>query len=168
MSAGCSFRTATADITLPLSDCSITSKSVVTSSAENGNAFSIWIRIISGNSAGSTVGKRNRCASTAVIGNPSTKSSVAASSGTASSKLRSIRTLQAPLRSAERRKFQPCAVGTMKTDADSTSISKLLPNDHLRNIARFTHHHLHSPRNIARFSDAQDTHYLVVESNQGS
>ena len=55
--ASCSFRTAIAETTLPFSSWWMTSKSVVTSSAENGSAFSIWIRTISGNSLGSTVGR---------------------------------------------------------------------------------------------------------------
>src|SRR6266478_1142934 len=144
MSLSCSFLIATAETTLSFSSCSITSKSVVTSSAENGNTFSIWIRIISGNSAGSTLGRRNRWASTAETGKPSTKSSVAASSGTASSSVCNLRTFHEPFCSAlpaavsrtdegstERTKFQPCAVGIMKIDGIPGSISKLLPAEYL-------------------------------------
>ena len=139
-----SFLIATAETTLSFSSCSITSKSVVTSSAENGNTFSIWIRIISGNSAGSTLGRRNRWASTAATGRPRTKSSVAESNGTASPSVCNLRTFHEPFcRTArsrfrgdaavdERRKFHPCAVGTMKMDGIPVSISELLPTHHLR------------------------------------
>ena len=134
-SASCSFLIAIAETTLSLSFCSINSKSVVTSSAENGNTFSIWIRIISGNSAGSTVGRRNRWASTAETGKPRTKSSVAESNGTASANVCSLRTFHEPFCSAERKKFQPCAVGIIKMDGMPVSISKLLPAHHRRTAA---------------------------------
>src|SRR5207249_11072885 len=49
-------------------------------------------------------------------GKPRTKSSVAASSDPASSNVCSLRTFHDPFCSAERRKFQPCAVGIMKMD----------------------------------------------------
>src|SRR5881296_4026910 len=152
ISASCSFLIATAETTLSLSFCSISSKSVVTSSAENGSSFSIWIRSISGNSVGSTVGRRNRWASTAETGKPRTKSSVAASSETASSNVCSLRTFHDPFCSAERRKFQPCAVGIMKIDGNPDSISKLLPTEYLRTTDSyylFLHYHLHGARNTA-------------------
>ncbi len=142
ISARCSFLIATAETTLSFSSCSITSKSVVTSSAENGNTFSIWIRIISANSAGSTLGRRNRWASTAETGRPRTKSSVAESNGTASPSVCNLRTFHEPFWPAlpaaasrgdaavdERRKFHPWAVGIMKMDGIPVSISKLLPTD---------------------------------------
>ena len=119
-----SFRTATAEITLSFSFCSISSKSVVTSSAENGSAFSIWIRTISGNSAGSTVGSRKRCARTAETGKLKTRSSCTETSDAASSKLWSKRTFHEPLASRARSRFQPCAVGVMKTWEDGVSMTK--------------------------------------------
>src|SRR4029077_4680068 len=100
------------------------------------------------------------------MGSPSTKSSWAVSSGTASSKVRSLRTSQEPFRSAARKKFQPCAVGIMNTDVDAASISKLLPRDHLRNIGHFEDHHLHHSRGAARFPDAHNAKVLVPESDQ--
>jgi len=167
ISASCSFLIATAETTLSFSFCSISSKSVVTSSAGNGSTFSIWIRIISGNSAGSTVGKRNRWASTAATGSPRTKSSVTASNGTASFSVCSLRIFHEPFRSAERRKFQPCAVGIIKMDICPVSISKLLPADQLGNIAALSHYHLHGACNVARSSYAHNTEDLVFESDQG-
>src|SRR5437588_8907275 len=110
----------------------MSSKSVVTSSAANGSNFSIWIRSISGNSAGSMLGRRNRWASTAETGKPRTNSSVAERSGTASSSVCSLRTFHEPFCSAEQTKFQPCAVGIIKMDDLPGSISKLLPAEHLR------------------------------------
>src|SRR4029077_4559290 len=100
------------------------------------------------------------------MGSPSTNSSWAVSSGTASSKVRSMRTSQEPFRSAARKKFQPCAVGIINTDVDATSISKLLPRDQLRNIVHFADHHLHHSRGVARFPNAHNAKYLVPESDQ--
>src|SRR5947209_2766452 len=125
------------------------------------------MRTISGNSAGSTVGKRKRCASTAAMGSPRIKSSSRLSSGTASSKLRSRRTSQAPLRAPKRNKFQPCAVGTMNTVVATASISKLLPGNQLRPVTNLSDHHLnHSLRN-ARFPDAHHAKHRVPKSHQG-
>src|SRR5882724_1352166 len=159
ISASCSFLIATAETTLSFSSCSISSKSVVTSSAANGSSFSIWIRSMSGNSAGSILGRRKRWARTAETGKPSTNSSVAVSSGTASSSVCSLRTFHEPFCSAERRKFQPCAVGIMKIDGIPASILKLLPNEYLRmtnSYYLFLHYHLHKARHVARFSGAHD------------
>src|SRR6202795_4960980 len=102
------------------------------------------------------------------MGRPSTKSSCAVSSGTASSKVRSLRTSQEPFRSAARKKFQPCAVGIMNTDVDAASISKLLPRDHLRNIVHFADHHLHLSRGAARFPDAHNAKPLVPECDHAA
>src|SRR6266508_744632 len=157
ISASCSFLIATAETTLSFSFCSINSKSVVTSSAENGNAFSIWIRIISGNSAGSIVGKQNRWASTLATGSPRTKSSVAVSNGTASSSVSSLRTSHEPFCSAERKRLQPWAVGIIKTDVAPVSISNLLPADHLRRTTSFLHYHPYGARNVARSSHAHNS-----------
>src|ERR1700738_3068481 len=111
------------------------------------------MRTISGNSVGSTVGKRSRCASTSEIGRPSTRSSSAFNNGMAASKLASKRTSQAPLRSPERNKFQPCAVGVKNTDVGVASISKLLPGFHLGRKTHPSEHHLHDTGCVARFSD---------------
>src|SRR5206468_4429526 len=105
----------------------------------------------SGNSAGSTLGRRNRWASTAVTGKPRTKSSVAESKDTASPSVCSLRTFHEPswlvLSVAasrdgdgvpERTKFHPCAVGSMKIDGIRVSISKLLPTHYLRATAACT------------------------------
>src|ERR1700716_875240 len=124
------------------------------------------MRTISGNSAGSTVGKRSRCASTTEIGRPRTKSSSAFSNGTAASKLASKRTSQAPLRCPERNKFQPCAVGIKNTDVGVVSISKLLPRDHLRRKTDPAEHHLYDASGVARFSNAHYAKNRVLESNQ--
>src|SRR5437867_6975563 len=159
MSVSCSFRIATAETTLSFSSCSISSRSVVTSSAANGSSFSIWIRIISGNSAGSVLGRRNRWATTAETGNPSTNSSSAESSGTASSNVCSLRTLQEPFCSAERTKFQPWEVGMMKMDGIPVWILKLLPTEHLRSAHScrlLEHNHLNRSRDITAFSYADD------------
>jgi hypothetical protein len=60
-----------------------------------------------------------------------------------------LRTLQEPFPSAERTKFQPCAVGVIKMDFAAVSILKLLPANQLRNIARFSHYHPHGASNVA-------------------
>src|ERR1700730_10036976 len=112
------------------------------------------MRTISGKAVGSTVGKRSRCASTIEIGRPSTRSSSAFNNGMAASKLASKRTYQAPLRSPERNKFQPCAVGTKNTDVGVISISKLLPGNHLRGKTDPAKYHLHNAGCVARFSNA--------------
>src|SRR5437667_6482735 len=100
------------------------------------------------------------------MGSPSTKSSWAVSSGTASSKVRSLRTSQEPFRSAARKKFQPCAVGIINTGVDAGSISKLLPRYQLRNIVHFVNHHLHHSLGAARFPDAHYAKHLFSESDQ--
>src|SRR6266404_1759988 len=100
------------------------------------------------------------------MGSPSTKLSSAVNSGTASSKVRSLRTSQVPFRSAARKKFQPCAVGIMNTDVDAGSILKLLPRDQLRNVVHFADHHLHHSRRVARLPDAHNAKHLVPESDQ--
>src|SRR6266436_9616695 len=159
MSLSCSFLIATAETTLSFSSCSMSSKSVVTSSAANGSSFSIWIRIISGNSAGSTLGRRNRCAITDETGNPSTNSSSAESSGTASSNVCSLRTLQEPFCADERTKFQPWEVGMMKMDGIPVWILKLLPTEHSRSphsCRLLLHNHLNRSRDITGFSCAYD------------
>src|SRR5947207_10875883 len=109
------------------------------------------MRTISGNSAGSTLGKRKRWARTAETGKPRTNSSVAERSGTASSSVCSLRTFHEPFCSAEQTKFQPCAVGIMKMDGLPGSISKLLPAEYLRPTDSqwlLHHNHLHRARNI--------------------
>src|SRR6476620_2054752 len=173
ISASCSFLIATAETTLSLSSCSISSKSVVTSSAANGSNFSIWIRSISGNSVGSMLGRRNRWASTAETGKPRTKSSVTPSSGTASSRVCSLRTFHEPFCSAERRKFQPCPVGIMKIDGVPGSILTLLPAEYLRATSRdrssqsscapkwchrLERYHLYRARYLTGFSYTHDAH----------
>src|SRR5437870_440134 len=125
------------------------------------------MRTISGNSAASTVGKRKRCASTAAMGSPRTKSSSRLSSGTASSKLRSRRTSQVPLRALTRSKFQPCAVGTMNTGVASASISKLLPGNHLRSVTNLANHDLDNPLRNSRFPHAHHPKHRVLKSHQG-
>src|SRR2546425_65750 len=125
------------------------------------------MRTISGNSAGSTVGKRKRCASTAAMGSPRTKSSSTLRSGTASSKLRSRRTSQVPLRAPTRNKFQPCAVGTMNTGVASVSISKLLPGNQLRSVTNLAHHHLDNPLRRPRFPNAHHPKHRILKSHQG-
>src|ERR1700676_4363936 len=117
------------------------------------------MRTISGNSAGSTVGKRSRCASTIEIGRPSTRSSSAFNNGMAASKLASKRTSQAPLCSPERNKFQPCAVGTKNTDVGVVSILKLLPAFQLRGNA-LREHHLHDSGCVAGFSHTHHSENL--------
>src|ERR1041385_3494923 len=126
------------------------------------------MRTISENSAGSTVGKRNRWASTAAIGSPSTRSSSAVSKGTASSNVSIMRTVQEPLRSAERKRFQPCAVGIIKTGVDAVSISKLLPGNQLRNIniIRPSNHHLDDSHRLSRFSNANNSKHRVLKSDK--
>src|SRR3977135_1405385 len=124
------------------------------------------MRTISGNSAGSTVGKRSRCASTTEIGRPRIKSSSAFNNGTAASKLASKRTSQAPLRSPERNRFQPCAVGIKNTDVGAVSISKLLPRDHLRRKTDPAEYHLHDARGVARFSNADHAKNRVLKARQ--
>src|ERR1700704_4117274 len=120
------------------------------------------MRTISGNSAGSTVGKRSRCANTTEIGRPRTKSSSAFNNGTAASKLASKRTSQAPLRAPERNRFQPCAVGIKNTDAGVASISKLLPSDHHRSSTHPAEYHLHNASCVARFSNAHHAQNRIV------
>src|SRR2546426_12784252 len=115
------------------------------------------MRTISGNSAGSSVGSRNRWASTAITGRLKTTSSSSFKSGTTSSSVRSIRTSQVPLRADERKKFQPCAVGVMNTDVDPASILKLLPSDQLGNGANFTDDHLDKVRGLTGFSHTDNT-----------
>src|SRR6202049_1380822 len=100
------------------------------------------------------------------MGNPSTKSSWAVSSGTASSKVRSLRTSHEPFRSAARKKFQPCAVGIINTGVDTASILKLPPRDQLRNIVHSADHHLHRSRNVARFPDAHNPKHRESEPDQ--
>src|SRR4029077_4835665 len=102
------------------------------------------------------LGRRKRCAITAETGKPRTNSSLAESSGTASSNVCSLRTvheplcsvfaagvspsaplLREPLRSggdaggAERTRFQPLEVGMIKIDGIPVWILKLLPTEHL-------------------------------------
>src|SRR5204862_5186447 len=171
ISASCSFLIAMAETTLSVSFCAINSKSLVTSSAGNGSNFSICRRIISGNSAGSTLGRRKRCAITAETGKPRTNSSLAESSGTASSNVCSLRTVHEPFCSVvpaatspappllcedlragndagavERTKFQPLEVGMMKIDGISVWMLKFLPTEHLRTAnacCLLKHYHLH-------------------------
>src|SRR6202040_1551544 len=100
------------------------------------------------------------------MGSPSTNSSWAVSSGTASSKVRSLRTSQEPFRSAARKKFQPCAVGIINTGVDAASISKLLPRDQLGHIVHSDDHHLHRSRNVARFPDAHNPKHRDSEPDQ--
>src|ERR1700704_4973861 len=123
------------------------------------------MRTISGNSAGSTVGKRSRCANTTEIGRPRTKSSSAFNNGTAASKLASKRTSQAPLRAPERNRFQPCAVGIKKTDVGVASISKLLPwgNYQRRTKTRSAEDNLHNARRVTGFSYTDNSENLVLE-----
>src|SRR4029077_565847 len=103
------------------------------------------------------LGRRNLCAITAETGKPRTNSSLAESSGTASSNVCSLRTVHEslssvfaagalpsppllcePLRSggdvgaAERTRFQPLEVGIIKIDGIPVWILKLLPTEHLR------------------------------------
>src|SRR6266850_7184697 len=103
------------------------------------------------------LGRRNRCASTAETGKPKINSSLAESSGTASSNVCSLRTVHEPLSSvfaagaspsppllceplrsggdagaAERIRFQPLEVGMIKIDGIPVWILKLLPTDHCR------------------------------------
>src|SRR6478735_2559393 len=103
------------------------------------------------------LGKRNLCASTAETGKPRTNSSLAVSSGTASSNVCSLRTVHKslcsvfaagalpsppplcePLRSggdvgaAERTRFQPLEVGMIKIDGIPVWILKLLPTYNCR------------------------------------
>src|SRR5712692_2049639 len=115
------------------------------------------MRTISGNSAGSRVGSRNRWASTAITGRLNTTSSSAFKSGTTSSSVGSIRTSQAPLRTDERKRFQPCAVGVMNTDVDAASILKLLPGDQLGTDANSAENHLDNARGLTGPSHADNT-----------
>src|SRR5205807_3719856 len=92
----------------------------------------------------------------AETGRLSTRSSSALRSGTASSRVRSRRTFQAPLRSDARRKFQPCAVGVMNTDVGAGSMLKLLPGDQYRTGGGSLKHHLHSARGVSCFADTDD------------
>ena len=116
------------------------------------------------------MGNRSRCASTAAIGSPRTTSSCAVSNGTASSNVRIISTFHEPLPSAERNKFQPCAVGIIKTDADVVSISKLLPGNQLRNINIVgpANHHLDDSHRRTRFASAYNSQNRVLESDKAS
>src|SRR6266567_2312089 len=102
------------------------------------------------------------------MGSPSTRSSCAVSSGTASSNVRIMRTFQEPLPSAERKKFQPCAVGIIKTDVDVASILKLLPGNQLRNINIVSpaNHHLDDSHRLARFSNAYNPKHRVLKSDK--
>src|ERR1700730_2769019 len=120
------------------------------------------MRTISGNSAGSTVGKQSRCASTTEIGRPRIKSSSAFNNGTGASKLASKRTSQAPLRSPERNRFQPCAVGIKNTDVGAVSISKLLPDFYLRDRTHPGEHHLHDTCCVAGFSNTHHPQNRVL------
>src|SRR6266404_9062648 len=78
-----------------------------------------------------------------------------------------MRTFQEPLRSPARKKFQPCAVGIIKTGVDVASISKLLPGNQLRNINIVgpANHHLNDSHRLARFSYAHNPKHRVLESD---
>src|SRR6266404_7854291 len=78
-----------------------------------------------------------------------------------------MRTFQEPLRSPGRTKFQPCAVGIIKTGVDVASISKLLPGNQLRNINIVgpPNHDLNDSHRLARFSNAHNSKHGIFESD---
>src|SRR6476659_3845490 len=123
------------------------------------------MRTISANSCGSTVGRRNRCATTAPSGKPRVRWSEIERSGTASSSDASGRTSHVLLESKDRTRFQHCRPGIMKTVLGA-SILQLLPRYYLRNGPRFAKHDLHDARHIARFPNADNSQHRIFETYQ--